>query len=188
MSVDTEKLLEERGRSHGEYSEHAAATQGIMDVLMSHRNWPHLPPMIRESLHMFAHKMGRVVTGDPCHPDHYDDIAGYAKLISQRMPVIKEQYLQKLLLAAADKPGTPEDGGHHERDNRPLVYRIPKHLMAAGVDGILIVDQFNMRVPWTSDKYEMVVEKEKCWEIHNPRSEALRQQLERIVSPNRQEI
>lgn len=90
--------------------------------------------------------------------------------------------------ATESRPGTPEDGGHHERDNRPLVYRIPKHLMAAGVDGILIVDQFNMRVPWTSDKYEMVVEKEKCWEIHNPRSEALRQQLERIVSPNRQEI
>lgn len=194
MSTDTEKLLEERGKSHGEYSEHADITQRLMDVIMSGRNWRILPPMIRETLHMIAHKVGRIVTGDPCHKDHYDDISGYSILISQRIDSIREQVrrLREIIFPRGypetTRPGTPEDGGHHERDNRPLVYRIPKHLMAAGVDGILIVDQFNMRVPWTSDKYEMVVEKEKCWEIHNPRSEALRQQLERIVSPNRQEI
>lgn len=113
--MSTEKLLEERKSSHGEYSEHAAATQGVMDVLMSHRNWAHLPPMIRETLHMIAHKMGRIVTGNPCHQDHYDDIAGYAVLISQRMPMVQAQYLQLLLKAAGDRPGTPEDGGHHAR-------------------------------------------------------------------------
>lgn len=113
--MSTEKLLEERGKSHGEYSEHAAATQGIMDVLMSHRNWKHLPPMVRESLHMFAHKMGRVVTGDPCHKDHYDDIAGYATLISQRIQVVTAQYLRNVRLAAESRPGTPEDGGHYAR-------------------------------------------------------------------------
>lgn len=185
---DTEKLLEERGRSHGEYSEHADITQRLMDVIMSGRNWKILPPMIRETLHMIAHKVGRIVTGDPCHKDHYDDISGYSILISQRIDSIREQVaaLQK----EPSRPGTPEDGGHYELDNKPLVYTIPKHMVAVGKDGILVVNQSNMRTPWTSDEYEKVVESAsgKTWEIHNPKSEALRQMLERIISPNRQEI
>lgn len=91
---------------------------------------------------------------------------------------------------AASRPGTPEDSGHYELNNNPLVYSIPKHMVAVGMDGILVVDQSNMRTPWTSDKYEKVVESAsgKTWEIHNPKSEALRQMLERIVSPNQQEL
>jgi len=189
MSVDTENLLKERGKTHGEYAEHAAATQGIMDVLMSHRNWPHLPPMIRESLHMFAHKMGRVVTGDPCHCDHYDDIAGYAKLISQRMQVVRAQYLRNVQLAVESRPETPEDGGHYERDNGPLIYKIPKSHAVVSQDAISLLDPATgLRHLWTRDNYHVVAEAGNYWEIHDPRSGSFRQLLERIVSPNRQEI
>ena len=86
MTTDTEKLLEERAKTHGEYAEHARITQGIMDLIMSGRNWPRLTPIQRESLHMFAHKIGRICEGDPNHADHWDDIAGYAVLVSQRLP------------------------------------------------------------------------------------------------------
>lgn len=114
--MSTERLLAERQSTHGEYAEHAAATQSIMDVLRSHRNWSVLPPMVRETLHMIAHKMGRIVTGDPCHQDHYDDIAGYATLISQRLGTIIGQ-VQRLRDQQREVyvPGTPEDGGHHAR-------------------------------------------------------------------------
>lgn len=83
----TEDLLEVRKSTHGEYSEHARCTQRIMRALMAERNWPNLTNIQLESLHMFAHKMGRIVTGDPNVHDHWDDIAGYAVLVSQRLPL-----------------------------------------------------------------------------------------------------
>jgi hypothetical protein len=41
--------------------------------------------MQKESLHMIAHKIGRIMTGNPDHLDHYQDIEGYSRLISQRL-------------------------------------------------------------------------------------------------------
>lgn len=83
--LTTEELLAERGKTHGEYAEHARCTQSILRVLQAERGYPALSDMQKETLHMIAHKMGRIVTGNPDLADHYDDIAGYAKLISQRL-------------------------------------------------------------------------------------------------------
>lgn len=85
----TEDILIARKGSHGEYMEHADISQGILEECMRGRNWTSLPRPMRESLHMFAHKMARVVTGNPYHEDHWDDISGYAVLISQRMDRLK---------------------------------------------------------------------------------------------------
>lgn len=84
---ETEKLLAERATTHGEYTEHARLTQSIMEICRSSRNWQRkkLSNMQRESLHMIAHKIGRILEGDPNHADHWDDIAGYARLVSQRL-------------------------------------------------------------------------------------------------------
>lgn len=81
----TEKLLDERAATHGEYFENARISQGIMVQIMSGRNWKNLTAIQRESLHMFAHKIGRICEGDPNHKDHWDDISGYAILVSQRL-------------------------------------------------------------------------------------------------------
>jgi hypothetical protein len=48
-------------------------------------NWYTLSPMQRESLHMVANKIARIVVGNPDFKDHWDDIAGYARLISREM-------------------------------------------------------------------------------------------------------
>ena len=80
--VTVNELLEERRKTHGDYTEHAECTQQVLKVLMAGRNWNYLPATMKESLHMFAHKMGRIVTGNPAIKDHWDDIAGYATLIS----------------------------------------------------------------------------------------------------------
>jgi hypothetical protein len=82
-NTDTEKLLEERGKTHGEYSDHAAATQGMIRMWSVYKNWKNFSDCQKESLHMFAHKIGRILTGDPDINDHWDDIAGYAKLGSE---------------------------------------------------------------------------------------------------------
>lgn len=106
----TDTLLEERGKTHGEYSEHAAVTQGIMRVLMTGCRWGDLSDIQLETLHMTAHKMGRIVTGDPNHPDHWADIAGYARLVEQRLPAGKappERVLDITTRTVSEVPASP---------------------------------------------------------------------------------
>ena len=38
-----------------------------------------------EALEMIAHKIGRIINGDPDYDDSWVDIAGYAKLVSDRL-------------------------------------------------------------------------------------------------------
>ncbi len=38
---------------------------------------------------MIAHKIGRIVSGNPNVQDHWDDIAGYAKLASNEIAKVE---------------------------------------------------------------------------------------------------
>jgi hypothetical protein len=38
-----------------------------------------------EALEMICHKIGRIVNGDPNYADSWIDIAGYAKLVADRL-------------------------------------------------------------------------------------------------------
>lgn len=83
--TDIAKLLIERGKTHGEFNDHAKATQDIKKAIDD--NWHSgdmLNPAMREALDMIAHKIGRILAGDPDFRDHWDDIAGYAKLVADR--------------------------------------------------------------------------------------------------------
>lgn len=82
---NTDQLIAERGRTHGDYAEHAEATQALKYVMQAHPGWARLNAMQRETLDMIAHKIGRALAGDPNFKDHWDDIAGYARLISVRL-------------------------------------------------------------------------------------------------------
>lgn len=82
--MDTKDLLAERGKTHGDYSEHADYTQAIKRLIEPSPNWKKLHDHERETLHMIAHKIGRILAGDPHFVDHWDDIAGYAKLSADR--------------------------------------------------------------------------------------------------------
>lgn len=79
----TEALLAERGKTHGDYSDHALITQRIKRILLDQYKPIHTT-IHRESLEMIAHKIGRILAGDPDFRDHWDDIAGYAKLAADR--------------------------------------------------------------------------------------------------------
>ena len=48
-------------------------------------NWPDLSPSQAESLDMIAHKIGRILAGDPFVKDHWADIAGYAELVAREL-------------------------------------------------------------------------------------------------------
>ena len=81
-------ILAERGKTHGEYSEHARITQNIKGIMLDTggvSNWQRLNAIQRESLEMIAHKIGRILAGDPNVRDHWVDIAGYAQLVADRV-------------------------------------------------------------------------------------------------------
>lgn len=83
-----ETILEERQKTHGEFSTHAEMTQELKLVMQSRAGcvrWNNLTPSMREALEMIVHKIGRILNGNPNHKDHWDDIAGYATLVSREL-------------------------------------------------------------------------------------------------------
>src|SRR5687768_8195678 len=85
----TSELVTERGKTHGKFRDHAACTQDLKAVLVAHltaraeRKQHPLSNQHIEALEMIAHKIGRIIAGDPVFQDHWDDIAGYAKIANQ---------------------------------------------------------------------------------------------------------
>lgn len=86
-----EATLQERGSRYGPFSGHAAATQDlkgiIRDNLIENSAYQLLPgrdkAVVDEALEMIAHKIGRIVNGDPVYDDNWRDIAGYAQLVNK---------------------------------------------------------------------------------------------------------
>lgn len=85
MTDSINALLEERQKSHGDFAVHAQATCRIKAVMTDYQNWAMLTWEEREALDMIAHKIGRILAGNPHFKDHWDDIAGYAKLVANRL-------------------------------------------------------------------------------------------------------
>lgn len=83
---NTEKVLAERGKRYGEFPQHARITQELKAVMKNTHNWEtKLDPDQREALEMVAHKIGRILNGDPDYDDSWIDIAGYATLVAERL-------------------------------------------------------------------------------------------------------
>jgi hypothetical protein len=83
----TDALLADRGKTHGDYSVHANITQNTKDLWRAHTGWERLNKEQRETLDMIAHKVGRALAGNPHFADHWDDIAGYARLVSKAIEI-----------------------------------------------------------------------------------------------------
>ena len=82
---DIDKLLSERGKTHGDYAVHAGITQRLKSVMHATPYWPLLTDTMKETLEMNAHKIGRILAGNPAFPDHWADIAGYARLVEKEL-------------------------------------------------------------------------------------------------------
>jgi len=81
MTGDIKKTLEERGTRYGAFPEHAVISQALQAVMRATPRWKELQPFQKEALMMFAHKVGRILNGDPNYADSWHDIAGYAQLV-----------------------------------------------------------------------------------------------------------
>jgi hypothetical protein len=84
---DIDETLDERAQDYGKFKDGAALMQGIKRLLADHARvhnktfaddqW--------EALEMIVHKMARIVNGNPDKVDSWTDIAGYAKLVADRL-------------------------------------------------------------------------------------------------------
>ena len=83
MNTSIDKVLEERGSRYGEFPNHATITQNIKRAMYKSPNWPTLSDDKKEALEMIAHKIGRILNGDPDYADSWTDIVGYAKLVER---------------------------------------------------------------------------------------------------------
>jgi len=83
--MDIDETLAERGSRYGDFAEHARITQAIKAAMKDSPNWARLPDDMREALEMNAHKIGRILNGDPKYHDSWHDIIGYTKLVADRL-------------------------------------------------------------------------------------------------------
>lgn len=90
-----DKTLNERGTRYGDFEDHAFITQDLKAVMQETPNWGALKADQKEALEMVAHKIGRILNGDPNYIDSWHDIIGYVRLVEQRLE--KEQHQEKEL-------------------------------------------------------------------------------------------
>lgn len=85
--MDVTEVLDQRGSRYGRFDAHAEVTQTLKAIFRARmgEKWDNLADDQKESLEMIAHKLGRIINGDPNYADSWVDIAGYAKLVADRL-------------------------------------------------------------------------------------------------------
>lgn len=114
-SSDIDQLLDARGRTHGDFVDHARITNKLKYVLSDEvlardkRGQPRPSDAALESLSMICHKIGRIIAGTWDTADHWDDIAGYARLVSRSLepvalpPVVDKPTERRYVLDSVDR-------------------------------------------------------------------------------------
>ena len=82
-SVDD--TLAQRGTRYGDFIDNAGVSQALKNVFRAAPNWRRLAADQQEGLDQIAAKISRALTGDPDYADNWHDIAGYAKLVDDRL-------------------------------------------------------------------------------------------------------
>ena len=83
MTID--EILAERGKRYGDFMTHAEITQELKEVMRNNPGWEYLKSDMQEALDMVAHKIGRIINGDPEYLDSWVDIVGYVQLVVNRL-------------------------------------------------------------------------------------------------------
>ena len=78
---EREPILQEREKTHGSFFQNAEISQKLLGVLKDY-HLQNFCPVQRQAMDMICLKIARAMS-NPKHKDHWDDIAGYAKLGSE---------------------------------------------------------------------------------------------------------
>jgi hypothetical protein len=79
-----QKTLKQRQKTHGDFVTHAQISQDLKNVMREH-GLDELDADQIEALEMVAHKIARILNGNPNHHDHWHDVAGYSTLVADRL-------------------------------------------------------------------------------------------------------
>lgn len=82
-STDTNATLKDRASKYGHFAHNSRIMQDLKDRMRNTPNWTLLTAAQKEALEMVAHKIGRILGGDPSLADSWHDIAGYASLVDK---------------------------------------------------------------------------------------------------------
>lgn len=80
-----EEVLEQRGKTYGDFRTHSEIAQCIQDAMRVGKSWVGLKPYQKQALTVIADKLARIVNGDPNYVDSWVDIQGYARLVSRTL-------------------------------------------------------------------------------------------------------
>jgi len=85
QEIDT--ILNERGSRYGNFFDHARITYQLKEAAHNFAKvkGKTFAPDQAEAIDMIFHKLGRIINGDPDYADSWIDIAGYAKLVADRL-------------------------------------------------------------------------------------------------------
>ena len=89
MTNDVTETLTERGNRYGKFKDHAELSQQLKEAMHCAYGWSRLEPDMREALEMIQHKVARILNGDPTYADSWHDIAGYARLVDDRLNAVE---------------------------------------------------------------------------------------------------
>lgn len=88
--TERDPILTEREKTHGSFAKNAKYSQHLKNVFrnlegpfVGESSYRKLSSVHREALDMIALKLSRILSGQADFKDHWDDIAGYAKLASE---------------------------------------------------------------------------------------------------------
>ena len=87
QETNIDETLDARAQDYGKFKDGAALMQAMKRTLADHARMHNktFADDQWEALEMIVHKIGRIVNGNPDKVDHWVDIAGYAKLIADRL-------------------------------------------------------------------------------------------------------
>lgn len=83
--TDVNEILDARGSRYGDFADNAYTTQYLKEFFRTHDSWRQMKRYQKESLEMIAHKIARILNGDPNYDDSWNDIAGYATLVVKKL-------------------------------------------------------------------------------------------------------
>lgn len=81
----TVEVLTERAKNYGKFSGIGQLTQTFKEIMREAPSWQVMQPDQKESLEMIVHKLARILNGNPDYADSWVDIAGYARLVADRL-------------------------------------------------------------------------------------------------------
>jgi hypothetical protein len=84
-ALNIDALLIDREETYGNFARCAEISQHMQALLFAYKDKDHLDYDQIEALQMICHKIARIINGDENLIDSWLDIAGYAKLVAERL-------------------------------------------------------------------------------------------------------